>query len=112
MLSLVLGWTLGPLVALWNQALIYQANIWACDRQQRWPIHLVPLLCLVVTIGIGVTAYRNWRSIGGGIEDEANDVATRERFLAIGGVVISTFCTLVIVAQWTAVIVFAPCMRA
>lgn len=112
LLILVLGWTLGPLVALWNQELIYQADMWACSRQERWPIHLVPLLCLVVTIGMGLTAYRGWKAIGAGIEDEANDVVARARFLAIGGAIISAFCALVIIAQWAAVVVFAPCMRA
>lgn len=112
LLSLALGWTLGPVVALANQQLIYQADMWACGRNARITIHLVPLLCLIVVIGTGMTAYRDWKAVGAGVDDDAADVAARTRFLALGGVVISVFCALVIVAQWAAVFVFAPCMRA
>lgn len=112
LLSLALGWTLGPVVALVNQELIYQATMWACGRNQRAAIHLVPLLCLIVVIGTGITAYRDWKANGPGVEDEAADVPTRSRFLALGGMVISGFCAAVIIAQWAAVFVFAPCMRA
>ena len=108
----VLGWTLGPLIALANQELIYQVNMWACGRNQRAVIHLVPLLCVIGTIGLAVTAYRDWRAVGAGVEDESDDANTRTRFLAIGGLIISGFSSLVIIAQWAAVFVFAPCMRA
>lgn len=112
LLSLALGWTLGPVVALTNQQLTYQANMWACGRNQWASVHLVPLLCLIVTIGMGGVAYRDWKAVGGGVEDEAADASTRTRFLAIGGVMISIFSSLVIIAQWAAVFTFAPCMRA
>jgi hypothetical protein len=112
LLSLTLGWTLGPVVALLNQQLTYQANMWACGRNQRGVVHIVPALCLIVVIGMAVTSYRDWKAVGAGVEDEAADVPSRSRFLAIGGVIISIFCALVIIAQWAAVFVFAPCMRA
>jgi hypothetical protein len=112
LLSLSLGLLLGPVVALANQQLIYTTNMWACGRRMQPTMHIVPLLCLIVTIGAGLTAYRDWRAVGGGVEDEAATVHTRTRFLAILGMIISVFSSLVIIAQWSTIFVFDACMRA
>jgi hypothetical protein len=112
LLSLALGWLLGPVVALLNQQITYQADMWACGSNAGASIHLVPFLCLVVTVGAGITAYRDWKAVGAGVEEEAADVPSRTRFLAMGGIGISAFSSLVIIAQWAAVFVFDPCMRA
>lgn len=112
LLSLSLGLLLGPIVALANQQLIYTTNMWACGRGMQPPMHIVPLLCLIVSIGAGWTAYRDWKAVGGGVEDEAATVGTRTRFLAILGMIISVFSSLVIIAQWSTIFVFDACMRA
>ena len=112
LLSLSLGVLLGPIAALVNQQLIYAANMWACGRNQPVLMHIVPVLCLAVTIGAGITAHADWKTSGGGVEEEEATVATRTRFTAIAGMGISAFAALVILAQWAAVFVFDPCMRA
>ena len=58
-----------------------------------------------------ITAYRDWRAVGGGVEEEAATIGSRTRFLAIMGMGISVFSSLVVIAQWAAIVVFAPCMR-
>ena len=112
LLSLALGWVLGPIVALANQQLIYAADMWACGRNQPVLMHIVAVLCLAVAIGTGTTAHGDWKAAGGGVEEEEATVATRTRFAAIAGMGISAFSALVILAQWAAVFVFDPCMRA
>lgn len=112
LLSLSLGVVLGPVIALTNQELIYSANMWTCGHGYRAALHLIPLLCLIITVGTGVTAYRDWRATGGGVEEEEATVASRSRFLSIAGMGISVFSSLVVIAQWAAIAVFAPCMRA
>ena len=112
LLSLSLGVLLGPVVALANQQLIYTVNMWACGHRMQAAMHVVPILCLVGTIGAGVTAYRDWRAVGGGVEDENATVHTRTRFLSMLGIAISVFSSMVVIAQWTAIFVFDPCMRA
>ncbi len=112
LLSLSLGMLAGPVMALVNQQLIYTANMWTCGRNAQHTAHLIPAACLAVTIGAGVNAYRDWRAAGAGVEDEMDSVASRTRFLAIIGMVTSTFSALVIIAQWAAIFVFDPCMRA
>lgn len=109
MMRLALGFTLGPVAALINQELIYAANMWACGRGTRWPVNLVPLLCLVVTIGMLVVSYRNWKRVGKGVEEEAATVGSRTRFFAMGGIAISAFAALIIITQWFALLMFEPC---
>jgi hypothetical protein len=112
LLSLSLGVLLGPVIALTNQELIYAADMWTCGHGYRGTMHLIPLLCLAVTIGTAITAYRDWRAAGGGVEEAAATVASRSRFLALMGIGISVFSSLVVIAQWAAIVVFAPCLRA
>lgn len=111
LLSLALGLTLGPVAALLNEELIYVSDMWACGRGTRWPVNLVPLLCLVITLGMTVVAHRNWKRVGEGVEEEAATIDARTRFLSIAGIFISAFSTLVILAQWAALLAFEPCMR-
>ncbi len=112
LLSLTLGLVLGPLVTLANQEAIYSVNMWACGHRERGLMHLVPILCLLVVVATGVSAQLNWRAVGRGFEDELGAVETRSRFIALLGIAISAFCAIVIVAQWLAIFVFDPCMRA
>ena len=112
LLRLSLGVLLGPVVALVNQELIYSVNMWACGRGMHWTMHIVPLLCLAATLGAALVAYRDWQSVGRGLEDEQATVETRSRFLSLLGIAISVFSSMVILAQWAAIFVFGPCMRA
>ena len=112
LLSLTLGVLLGPIAAAVNQLAIYAANTWACGDGYRASLHIIPVLCLAVSVGTGLSSRRNWRLTGDGVEEEHGDVVTRSRFLAIMGMWTSAFSSLVIVAQWLAIFVFNSCMRA
>jgi hypothetical protein len=57
-------------------------------------------------------AWRDWRAVGGGVEDEQATVDTRSRFVALLGMSTSAFSSVVILAMWAAAFVFGPCMRA
>jgi hypothetical protein len=102
---------LTPTVALINQQLIYMANMWTCGRNMQHAAHVIPALCLLVTVGAGIGSYRRWRSTGGGAGDERAAEETRARFLSITGMGLSVFSSLVIIAQWAAIFTFDPCMR-
>ena len=112
LLSLSLGVLLGPTVALVNQELIYASNMWACGHNTWGTMHLVPLLCLIVAVGAGLTAYRDWKAVGRGVHDEEANVEQRTRFLTLLGMWVSAFSAAVIAAQWAAIFFFGPCMRA
>lgn len=111
LLSLSLGVLLGPVAALVNQELIYVTNMWACGQGTQWAMHIVPIVCLLVAIGAGLLAWRDWHRVGRGIEEASATVDSRTRFLALSGMGISALSALVILAQWLAIFVFAACMR-
>jgi hypothetical protein len=112
LLSLSLGVLLGPVVALVAQSVIYGATSWTCGRDIGATMHIIPALALIMSVGAGVGSYLNWRAIGKGVEDELGAVATRTRFLALIGIAVSAFSSLVILAMWASIFTFAPCMRA
>lgn len=112
LLRLSLGVLLGPVVVLVNEELIYVTNMWACGVGKQPAMHIVPIVCLLVTIGAGLMARQDWIRVGRGIEESAATIDARTRFLALGGMAISALSALIILAQWLAIFVFGACMRA
>jgi len=112
LLSLTLGIVVGPIAVLVNEELIYVTNMWACGTGKQLAMHVVPIICLLITLVAGVLAWRDWDRVGRGIEDEAATIDSRSRFLALGGMAISALSALLILAQWLAIFVFGACMRA
>jgi hypothetical protein len=112
LLRLSLGITLGPIAALVNEELIYVTNMWACGAGKQLAMHVVPLICLLVTLAAGYVSWSDWVSVGRGVEDEAATVDSRSRFLALGGMAVSALSALVILAQWLTIFLFGACMRA
>ena len=112
LLTLTLGVVLGPIAALVNEELIYVSNMWACGTGGQLVMHVVPLVCLLVTVGAGFLAWSDWVRVGRGVEDEAATVDSRSRFLALAGMGISALSALIILGQWLAIFVFGACMRA
>ena len=111
LLSLSIGVLLGPIAVLVNEELIYVTNMWACGMGKQPMMHIVPIVCLLATIGAGLLARRDWIRVGRGIEEEAATIDSRTRFLALGGMAISALSALIILAQWLAIFVFGACMR-
>jgi hypothetical protein len=112
LLTLTLGVVAGPIAVLVNEELIYVTNMWACGTRQQWAMHIVPLVCLLVTLGAGVLSWLDWVRVGRGTEDESATVDSRSRFLALTGIAVSALSALIILAQWLAIFVFGSCMRA
>ena len=112
LLRLSLGVLLGPVIALANQQTIYSTNMWACGHGAHAVMHVVPAVGLLVSIGVAMLAYRDWSAVGRGTQDETDGAEARTRFVALLGISASLLSSLVIVAQWAAIFVFEPCMRA
>lgn len=102
---------LGPVIALVNQQAIYAGDTWICGHGAGVALHIVPALSLVIVVGAALRSLRDWR-LSRQVAFESPAVATRTRFLSMLGVAISVFSSAVILAQWFAVGMFGPCMRA
>jgi hypothetical protein len=100
-----------PLAALAQLQTNYALVLWACGRAQTWPLHMVALLALLVSIGCGLLAWRNWQKAGADWTDDGAGPIPRSRFMAAVGMLVSAHSALVIIAQWIAVFVFDPCQR-
>ena len=111
-MSLSLGLLLGPVAALVNEEMIYVTNMWACGTGSRLAMHVVPLVCLMVTVGAGLLARADWARVGRGTDDDAATIDSRTRFIALCGMAASALSALLIAAQWLAIFVFGACMRA
>jgi hypothetical protein len=112
LLRLTLGVVLGPVVVLVNEELIYVTNMWACGTRMQPAMHIVPIICLLVTVGAGFLSWADWVTLGRGLQEEEATVDARSRFLALTGMGISALSALIILAQWLAIFVFGACMRA
>lgn len=112
LLSLSAGVLVGPVVALLNEGLIYVSNMWACGAGTRVALHVVPALCFAAAVAAGLLARADWMRVGRGMQAEDGTVSARSRFLALAGMALSGISALVILAQWLAIFVFGPCLRA
>ena len=108
--SLGVAFLAGPVVALANQQTLYSLAVSTCGHEgAAKTLHAVPIAGLIVTALAALLAFRHWRRVGRGVEDEFGSVDTRTRFLAIGGMGMSAIAALLIVWQWVAVLFFSPC---
>lgn len=114
LLTLTVGVVGGPILMLLNQLLIYVANMnqGACPANTPIALHLIPLLAVLLALATAFMARRDWDRVGRGTEDSEASIDSRSRFLALLGIGISALSALLILAQWLAVFVFNPCLRA
>ena len=111
-LALWAGVLAGPMATLVQLLVNYALVLWACGAGGReWPLHLVSLAALVVTLAAGLLSWRNWRRAGARWDEDDAGVMARSRFMAAVGMLISLHTALVCIAQWVAVFAYAPCER-
>ena len=93
----------------------YSLVPYACARDAGFTIHLASAVSLAVALGAGVAAIVAWRRTGGypfgweGDDTEDGATMTRERFMAVGGLLMSAFFALVIAGQWIPTFILDPC---
>lgn len=103
------GVLVGPTAMLMQLEINYALVPWACGTGHTWPLHVVSLVALVVTVVAGMLAYRIWGRLS--TDEDSGGALARSRFMAAVGVLISLLMALVIVAQWLPVFFHSPCER-
>lgn len=107
----VVGVVGGPLALLLGlQAKYTLVEVWAC-KSAAGPlvVHLTALATLLLAVGAGVVAHRQWRGAG---REDPGDLEGREgrrRTLAAVGLGLSALSALIIVAQWLPQLFISPC---
>ena len=76
--------------------------------EDRLPLHLISLVCLLLSfVGLWV-AWQNWRAVGGWPSGSDEGVSARIRLMSVVGLLTGTFFTFVILALWSAVMFLEP----
>lgn len=101
---------LGPPV-VWAIQLqtVYLTSEWACYAMDLTWNHVASVIALAGSVLALLTAYGEWRSVGGGTDDEASDPNSRRRFMAIAGVLSGALFTALIFATWLPTLTGVPC---
>ena len=89
-----------PIIWLFQFEINYALVPFACANALRWPIYMVTLIALALAAGCGLMSWRT---------RAANDAPEYIRFMGLGGAVLATGFSLVIIAQGIAGIVLEPC---
>lgn len=94
-------WT-GALLApmAWATQLLVNYSITpsVCMNDQKWLLHLVSLIALLIALGGALLARSAWTRLTPGSTLEGDARESGRRFLALGGIVLSLFFLLVIFA--------------
>ena len=81
----------------------------ACSMQRNIALYAVIVVAMLLTIATAMIAISIWRRVGAVWPADAADVASRIRFIAVLGILISAMSFLVILAQGIATVHFDPC---
>ena len=103
------GLLLAPIAFLLNLEAAYALVPAACSARTQLLVHGVHLVCLLLAILGGVTAWGRWNAGGRTWPGDAGDPMSRSRFMAGLGLLVSAMFALVIVAQWIPSFVLSPC---
>ena len=100
-----------PLVFLALQSLNYALEPFACENQQRLPMHVSAAVALLVALGGIALALRAWRSVGGRLPQDDPGPEERARFVALIALMLSSLSALAIAMLWVVQILMPACIR-
>ena len=107
--SLWLGILGGPAAWLGALQLGYILAPWACHTGNLLPLYLYGVTFLLCGISAGRIACRNLLAFIERQDAESDSALEREHFMALLGVLMSAFFSLVILMQVAAVFIVGPC---
>lgn len=100
-----------PLAALYMQVVAYAGVQWSCGHRNPITVHVVPVIFLLIAVVALGISWRDWNAVGRTTRAEGGTVSDRTRFLALSGLILSAFSTVLIIGMWLPMIVFNPCQR-
>jgi nitrate/nitrite transporter NarK len=110
-LGLAYGFVGAPLAALYMQVIAYAGVQWACGHRNPITVHVVPVIFILLGIVAVWISWRDWAVVGRRIRAEGATISDRTRFLALAGLILSTYGVVLMLALWLPMIVFNPCQR-
>jgi hypothetical protein len=80
-----------------------------CQQGSRWPLYLVTLLALLITLAAGFGSWRARARVNGSYSDDGGSPSSVAGFMAVLGVMTSALFFLVIIAQAVPSFIFHGC---
>ena len=111
LIGLVYGFIGAPLGALYMQLTAYSAVQWACGHKNVITIQVVPIIFLLLGAIAVWISWRDWTTVGRVARAEGATVSERTRFLALSGLILSSYGVVIMIAMWVPMLVFDPCQR-
>ena len=102
-----------PSLALACQSLMYALVGPSCSTQTRFAIHAVAAVCLAVTVGLALLAWRHWvaQSEAASSRDrQTQGIGETRRFLAAAATAVASLSSLVVLMMWFGAWVLSPCL--
>lgn len=99
----------GPIVWLSSFEARFAWVPWTCTFQTKFALHLIALAALLLCAACAFLGWREWKSMGEGGPDSAGGALPRSRFMAIGGMILSLGCAMIVVAQTIPEFVLGAC---
>jgi hypothetical protein len=109
LVSLWAGILAGPIAWLLSLQIGFMVVPWACATGKHLAVQIVMLLCLLLVATAGLIAWRNWHGAGAEWPGEADGILPIERFMSIGGVLLSSIFFLLIVAESVSALILGAC---
>ena len=107
--ALWMGILAGPVIWLASFEALFALNPWACIFQTKAALFIVSLIAFAGSAASGLLAWSQWKALGVEMPGDGGDPLTRGRSMAFGGVILSTFCCLIIIAQAIPEVVLESC---
>jgi hypothetical protein len=104
-----MGILAGPIVWLISFEALYALNPWECIFQTKLALYIISLIAFLASGAAGLLAWRQWNELGKEVDPRGGDVLSRSRSMAFSGILLSSFCCLVIVAQAIPELVLGAC---
>jgi hypothetical protein len=109
--GLAYGFVGAPLSALYMQVIAYNGVQWACGHNDVITIQLVPVIFLLLGVIAAWISWRDWTSVGRVTRAEGATVSDRTRFVALSGLILSSYAVVIMIALWLPMIIFDPCQK-
>lgn len=99
----------GPLVWLCSFEARFALVPWACTFQSKAALFGVAVAALALCAGCGLIGWRQWRVLGENGPSSEGGAFWRSTFMAIGGIVLSAGCFMILIAQTIPEIMLRAC---
>ena len=103
------GLLLPPTAWITQLQVVWLTSEYGCITNDFLWNHVASVAALAISAFGGLVAFREWRSVGGGTDDDDATVRSRRRFMALIGVATGVLFTVVIFAQWLPTLTGVPC---